>query len=316
MSIKAISHIFDHSELAGSDLLMLIAIADNANEQGFAWPSIRTLQRKARYKSERGAAECIKRIERSGELAIEPRPGTSNMYWLTHYRLAQGLPPVPKNVKTRLPISAATPEQANSPPNASSPPPLNKLVHPTPELACSGEPSRTVKRTITPPDKSGSATGSSKSEANDDKAKRKKVLNALWDALVEAYPKQKSANGFMGKLRKFLLGEAHKKDGKWYEHQSLFVEHPATAEEVKAFAQWWKNERADLDAKKPLTMPTSPEILEKRWAEFRADVKAKADREAERVEQQQKREEQSGEFGYYNDDVIEFGGRGDDNQDD
>lgn len=70
MSIKVMSHVWDHSPHTGSDLLMLLAIADHANDEGLAWPSIPTLAKKCRV-GKRQAIYIIQKLERAGSLSIE-----------------------------------------------------------------------------------------------------------------------------------------------------------------------------------------------------------------------------------------------------
>lgn len=72
MSIKVITHVWEHSQQRGSALLMLLAIADNANEDGEAWPSIPTLAHKCRM-TERNAQMLIHRLEAAGELTVQHR---------------------------------------------------------------------------------------------------------------------------------------------------------------------------------------------------------------------------------------------------
>jgi len=145
----------------------------------------------------------------------------------------------------------------------------------------------------TPPDKSGDASATSSNSKTDTKEKkdvapdtspadpdetpapvakseRKQMLDDLWNAMCEVWPKQAAAAGVLGVRRRFLLGEAKKKDGKWFEHQAQFGEKPVTAAELKAFAHWWTTARDDLKTNPDLVLPMSADTLEKRFAEFRA----------------------------------------------
>ena len=154
MSIKVSSWIWDHSPQKGAELLMLLALADNANEQGVCWPGIDNLTHKARYKSTRAARYCISRLERAGEIAVVSRRGKSNEYVFTAYREANGMSRLPDGMEAREPAKKrkqkaknkpTTPALVSAPPSengekstpalASAPPPLQQLVHPTPALA-------------------------------------------------------------------------------------------------------------------------------------------------------------------------------------
>ena len=82
MSIKAMTTVWEKSEQSGSSLLMLLAIADYAQDDGSgAWPSLATLARKTRMKR-RNAIYTIKKLEKAGELFVIRRGGKhkSNEY--------------------------------------------------------------------------------------------------------------------------------------------------------------------------------------------------------------------------------------------
>lgn len=71
MSIKVMSRVWDHSEQEGSRLLVLLAMADWADDDGYCWPKIAVLAHKARV-DERTVQRCLadlveaKELERSG----------------------------------------------------------------------------------------------------------------------------------------------------------------------------------------------------------------------------------------------------------
>lgn len=59
------------SPCKGGDLLCLLAIADNADDNGFAWPAVPTIARKAAM-GERGAQKCIKKLTEAGATKRTP----------------------------------------------------------------------------------------------------------------------------------------------------------------------------------------------------------------------------------------------------
>lgn len=81
MSIKFMTRIWEHSPQEGAALLMILAIADHANDQGVCWPSVRTLARKCRV-SERHATRLISKLQGDGEIEIETGGGRghTNVY--------------------------------------------------------------------------------------------------------------------------------------------------------------------------------------------------------------------------------------------
>lgn len=83
MSIDVISSVWKHSKQRGTALLMLIAIADNANEYGEAWPGIDYLAEKCRMKR-RNAQLLIKELEDSGELVVARQEGKDTPHGKTN----------------------------------------------------------------------------------------------------------------------------------------------------------------------------------------------------------------------------------------
>lgn len=83
MSVRAISWVWDHSQSCGNDRLVLLAIADCANDEGRqAWPAIATLARKTRLHI-RTVERCLHRLRyRYQELTWTSRDGHSNTYQL------------------------------------------------------------------------------------------------------------------------------------------------------------------------------------------------------------------------------------------
>ncbi|MBV8633990.1 MAG: helix-turn-helix domain-containing protein [Burkholderiaceae bacterium] len=74
MSIRIMSEVWQHSRAGGSELLCLLAIADFANDDGYAFPSVATLAVRIR-KSERYAQYLLNKLVAAGELQIEPNAG-------------------------------------------------------------------------------------------------------------------------------------------------------------------------------------------------------------------------------------------------
>lgn len=74
MSVRALSRVWEHSQHGGTELLMLLAIADFANDEGTAYPAVTTLAAKCRMKP-RNANLLLARLRKSGELNIEAGKG-------------------------------------------------------------------------------------------------------------------------------------------------------------------------------------------------------------------------------------------------
>ena len=75
MSIRVMSRVWDESEQKGSALLLLLAIADYAHDDGGgAYPGVDTLAKKTRL-SVRQTQRVIQQLADSGELEIQRSAG-------------------------------------------------------------------------------------------------------------------------------------------------------------------------------------------------------------------------------------------------
>lgn len=78
MSIKVMSTIWEGAEARGSELLILLALADFANDDGVSWPSVATLAAKARV-SERQTHEVIGNLVARGLLTRQQNAGPNGV---------------------------------------------------------------------------------------------------------------------------------------------------------------------------------------------------------------------------------------------
>ena len=120
MSIALMAEVWKVT-LPDSEKLVLLALADCANDEGACWPSMATLVKKC-SKTDRTIQACVKSLVERGHLTRDERPGKGCLYKVH-----------PK----------ATPEAAS--PRKDFPP---KRTTQTPEAA-SDKPSRTIKQTNT-----------------------------------------------------------------------------------------------------------------------------------------------------------------------
>ncbi|MPZ66632.1 MAG: hypothetical protein GEU83_14350 [Pseudonocardiaceae bacterium] len=75
VSLKAMNWVWDHSPAAGTELLVLLAIADNADDTGAnAFPAAATLARKTRLDA-RTVRRVIRRLEDDGRLVVDRSVG-------------------------------------------------------------------------------------------------------------------------------------------------------------------------------------------------------------------------------------------------
>jgi len=88
MSIKVSSYVWDHAPYRGSKLLVLLAFADAASDEGYCWPLVATIARRARIQ-ERPCQQVISQLIKDGWLAREERKTTrgdnaSNLWRITY----------------------------------------------------------------------------------------------------------------------------------------------------------------------------------------------------------------------------------------
>ena len=82
MSWDAVGHVVAHSRHKGSELLVLILLANHAGSDGWeCWPSVRLLAAESRI-TDRQVRRCLRALESSGEIrsAIGGGPHGSNLY--------------------------------------------------------------------------------------------------------------------------------------------------------------------------------------------------------------------------------------------
>jgi hypothetical protein len=132
MSVRVMSWVWEHSPAAGTDLLVLLAIADNADDSGGnAWPSIATLGRKCRI-SPRTVQRSIRKLELDGLLQVDEQGGRggSNRYRLVIDTPRQSVTPVkltPRQNDTgdtsdTPPLTPVSPEPSLNRPSTPQPP--------------------------------------------------------------------------------------------------------------------------------------------------------------------------------------------------
>ena len=73
MSIKLFSLVWDVQSLSQARKMLLLSLADNANDEGSAWPSVETIMRRTGFKSESGVRSAIKELESDGWLRKSSR---------------------------------------------------------------------------------------------------------------------------------------------------------------------------------------------------------------------------------------------------
>lgn len=111
MSVKVMSWVFDHSESTGNERLVLLAIADHANDETWScWPSVARLAVKAKV-SERTVQRAIRSLVELGEIGIGEGTGPRGTHRYTVY-------PQGRQIDTPPGVSGATDQARGVTPEA------------------------------------------------------------------------------------------------------------------------------------------------------------------------------------------------------
>jgi hypothetical protein len=97
MSIKVMTAVWEHSKAAGTDLLVLLALADNSDDDGYAFPSVAHAARKCKI-STSTARRHMRRLQALDELVViegggrtsTPGGTRSNLYRVLVFPPAEG----------------------------------------------------------------------------------------------------------------------------------------------------------------------------------------------------------------------------------
>lgn len=116
MSVRTMARVWERSQQCGNDLLMLLAIADFADDDGRAYPAVATLAAKCRMTA-RNANRVLADLRASGELDVRMNEGPkgTNLYQIK-------IPP-DGNV---TPDNSVTLTESSPTPDSSVPKPLTK----------------------------------------------------------------------------------------------------------------------------------------------------------------------------------------------
>lgn len=114
MSVRAISRVLEASQHCGSELLMLVVLADYSDDAGNSYPSVTSLARKCRMTT-RNANYILGALQAGGELRVlkNQGPGGTNRYRLMLDRM------VGRPLKPASPLKASSPPEAGFTPEES-----------------------------------------------------------------------------------------------------------------------------------------------------------------------------------------------------
>ena len=113
--------------LSHADKIVLLALSDNANDEGFCYPSIATLSRKCGLE-ERSIHRVIARLEDAGHVTRRERPGRSTVY--TVHPLVPATPDRPSPRQKVTPTEGHTDAPSGASDLKSAPPLTNSQTTP------------------------------------------------------------------------------------------------------------------------------------------------------------------------------------------
>lgn len=155
MSIRAMHYVWEHSTTTGSQRLMLLAIADAANDEGICFPGVGTLAEKVNT-TERNAQKMLRALAAAGEITIHDGKGIKTAHgWTNRYNMTfcgvsistpraksvSKMTPQEVNVATPQEVSETTPkpsvEPSVEPKEREEAAPIPEPVAPAPEMPLS-----------------------------------------------------------------------------------------------------------------------------------------------------------------------------------
>lgn len=106
MSVRVSSWVWQHSGAAGNDLLLLLALADVADDNGRCWPSVAHLADKTKL-SRATVQRRMKALREAGKIVTRGQRGTSNVYGIVLDVPQDEAPTPPQNEAPDQPQSDA-----------------------------------------------------------------------------------------------------------------------------------------------------------------------------------------------------------------
>lgn len=259
MSIKIMNNVWQKSRAKGSARLVLLAIADNANDHGSAFPGISGALAQKTMLTPRAVGNIIDRLAQTCELAVYPRPGTSHHYIvfagmaytdaasairkLADERRAntRELRRVRRNFASEAAERIAT--QSGRPPKKLRT--TSEAGFGPPPKRASDEPSVTITEPSYP-------KGLPAPPARPSKKKTKAELDEMFEVIARGsfgvYDNElfRGIGGRAGKLRKYIIDN-------WPAHD---------ARHLRAFYEWWQRQHPNLDA------PNNPDSFGPQYTKF------------------------------------------------
>lgn len=199
MSIKAMQWVFEHSRATGSARVLMLAIADRANDDGVCWPDKANLAKKVNV-TERTIIKLVQQCEELGELSVSlfyrgKERRTANRYIMMALAPAEVRATATPVVTVPLPPKMAKDRKRRGLKGEHVITPVNRDAHITPPVNTSSpggvntsSPDSSVSSTDKPHSvQDAKAPASEPSKAKPKPARKPRPTDAYYEAIVDAF---------------------------------------------------------------------------------------------------------------------------------
>lgn len=276
----------EHSKQKGTRLLCVLAIANTANEDGYAWLKMRNIAKFARS-DDRTARRYVRDVEADGEVKTFKRMTDDEAFQMSNlYKL--NIPgtedaPIPFHdmrgvVKAQLPIKPKKAGRGARPGREGQEPPTPEGQEPptlrgdNPPNDPSSDPSNNDPQDSPPAKASGGRARKPRERKPQESKPRER--DVIFDAValhVFEVEDDNAAGGRIAKIANWLKGSY---EGKGKERVGLLAK-PATEDHIKLFAVWCKHQG--------YTAPLDFVKFAEHWRKWATSIKAHAANGGKRV---------------------------------
>lgn len=280
MSVERTTAVWEGSRSTGNDRLCLLALADAAHDDGYAWPGIDTLAEQTRV-HRCTIIRCLARLERLGELIIDRNRRRGNRYLVVVGFAAEKIQQLLQTLfgwseeqiaryRQRLQkLQTAPAEKSHRATSSDRSKPVEKLQAATSEVApVQHQKSQAAPSEVAPVRQEPSGTGnlnrkeplpprrgddprstSNKPTPRPAKSQRSEVYDALAEHVFELTPRTPAATaagGRIGPLVAWCFGsDVH--IGKGADRRTIpGCDLPVTAARIRDWVRWWQREHPDI----------------------------------------------------------------------
>ena len=142
MSVRWSSSVWQNGPDDRTELIVLLALSDFANDRGSCWPSVKTIAAKARLSSPRAAQKVIRRLEARGWITVDLGNGRHgcNTYHLNPSKLDSCAsektlsPGSPRPKDTPRPEKQKPRPERHETPSRGTPEPSITVIEPSPSM--------------------------------------------------------------------------------------------------------------------------------------------------------------------------------------